>query len=308
MIASIIFSIAVFSFIFGAYFYLDYRMERRQWNTKTKKEFKIQKDRKSFIVVLGDKFDESDYGKQFEKKLRKINLQLTPSEFYSMLIVGFIGLFFVLNRMFNIGGPMSLVFSLGAIIAINQLLFILRRNKLEEKLNDQLSEICSILSSATKSGMTITQGIQLVANQINEPARSEFQRISNELSLGVEFEQVLTKFQERTKGRDFKLFIVTLLTQKRAGGNIHDTLEEMAETLDDRKMQKQEIKTLTSEQRMVAYIVPVIPIFLVLFLNTVMDGYIDQLFSFFGIILLVIFGAGTALSFYLVRKVTNIRV
>src|SRR5699024_3301075 len=108
--------------------------------------------------------------------------------------------------------------------------------------------------------------------------------------------------------KEFKLFVATILIQKKAGGNISAILEEMSQTLEDRKLLKQEIKTMTAEQRYVAILVPIIPIFLVLMMNNIIDGFLDPLFTGIGIILLLFFIVGTVLTFWLVRKVTNIRV
>ena len=65
---------------------------------------------------------------------------------------------------------------------------------------------------------------------------------------------------------------------------------------------------MTAEQRYISYIVPVIPIFLVLMMNNVVDGFLDPLFSGIGLILFAIFAAGTVATFFIVRKITNIRV
>ncbi|WP_277751553.1 hypothetical protein [Planococcus koreensis] len=36
--------------------------------------------------------------------------------------------------------------------------------------------MCRLLANAARSGMTITQGIDLVAREVNEPAKDEFKR------------------------------------------------------------------------------------------------------------------------------------
>ena len=68
-----------------------------------------------------------------------------------------------------------------------RLLFLLRKNKKKQMLIDQLPEICRVLANSTRSGMTLNQGIQLVTQEIDEPAKSEFKRMAHELSLGIEF-------------------------------------------------------------------------------------------------------------------------
>ena len=196
----------------------------------------------------------------------------------------------------------------GILAGSHFLLFYIRKNKYEERLNSQLSEVCRLLANAARSGRTITQGIDLVAREVNEPARDEFKRLSNELKLGVPFEAALRAVQKRNGSRDFQLFIATLLIQKRTGGNLATTLETMSNTLEDRKILHQTIQTMTSEQRYISLIVPAMPIFILLFMNNIIEGFTDPLTTPIGIVLMIAFGLGIILSFFLIRQITNIKV
>ena len=173
---------------------------------------------------------------------------------------------------------------------------------------EHLPEIFRILANATRSGMTLNQGIQLVAQEIGEPAKSEFKRLAHELSLGIDFSAAIRSMEKRVDDKEFQLFTATMLIQKKAGGNLYAVLDEMSQTLDERKLLKQEIKTMTAEQRYISYIVPVIPIFLVLMMNNIVEGFLDPLFTGLGLILFAFFLTGTILTFVIVRKITNIRV
>ncbi|SES21599.1 tight adherence protein B [Gracilibacillus ureilyticus] len=308
MTASVLFSISTMFGIWGVFSYLDYRLNKQKWKGKTRTDFEHTQNRKSFIVIWGERFDQTDYGKKLELRLRRVNIILTPSEFCSMLFVGGLGLTLIFNMLLKFNLSMSFIFAVIAIAAITQLIFLIRRNKYQEKLNNQLSEVCVTLANATRSGMTLSQGFQLVARELSEPSRSEFKQLSNELSLGQNFEDALLKFQQKIKGRDYKLFIVSLLTQKKAGGNLHETLEEMAKVLDERKFLEQEIKTLTSEQKFISYVIPSIPIILIFAINMMMEEFTKVLFTIPGIIILAMFAIGILLSFILVQKVTKIRV
>ena len=114
--------------------------------------------------------------------------------------------------------------------------------------------------------------------------------------------------EKRVDHKEFQLFAATLMIQKKAGGNLYAVLDEMSQTLEERKLLKQEISTMTAEQRHTSYIIPVIPIFLVLMMNNIIDGFLDPLFTGLGLILLAFFVTGTVLTFVIVRKITNIRV
>lgn len=307
MEVALLYSIAVFFGFIGIYNYLGYRNEKREWRRKVGSWFGGEK-RKSFIVVLGDKFDKTKYAEPMHQKLQQANIPLTPSEFYGMLIVGGMAIAVFLNILFSIKFPVNLFIAVITVLAIYFLLFLVRKNKYQERLNSQLSEVCRLLGNAVRAGMTIQQGIELVAREVDSPAKEEFSQLSNELKLGVDFDRALKTMQERNSSRDFKLFIATLLIQKRAGGNLFAVLDEMSNTLEERKILHQTIKTLTAEQRMVSYILPAMPIFILLLMNQMMEGFLDNLATLPGAILGGLFVAGTVLSFILIRKVTNIKV
>jgi tight adherence protein B len=132
--------------------------------------------------------------------------------------------------------------------------------------------------------------------------------LAHELSLGIDFSAAIRSMEKRVDDKEFQLFTATMLIQKKAGGNLYAVLDEMSQTLDERKLLKQEIKTMTAEQRYISYIVPVIPIFLVLMMNNIVEGFLDPLFTGLGLILFAFFLTVTILTFVIVRKITNIRV
>ncbi|MEH7883204.1 type II secretion system F family protein [Bacillus sp. JJ1609] len=304
----IVSTLAALAFIIAIYYILDYRKEKREWKKRANDFYLDGEKRKSVLVVLGDRYDRTEGAQPLYEKLRAANIPLTPSEYIGAQIVVFMGLVIVLQNFFSIQFPTNLVAAAIVLEGGKRLLFLLRKNKMKQRLVEQLPEICRTLANATRSGMTLTQGINMVAQEAAEPAKGEFRRLAQEISLGIDFNAALKAMEKRIESREFQLFVATLLIQKKAGGNLYSVLDEMGQTLEDRKILLQEIKTMTAEQRYVAYMVPVLPIFLVLMMNNVIDGFIDPLFSGIGIILLLFFLGGTVLTFILVRKVTNIRV
>ncbi|MFC5604197.1 type II secretion system F family protein [Sporosarcina koreensis] len=308
MVEAFIAASAVFVFLVAVYFLLDYRKSKREWRKEVEQFYLDGEKRKSVIVLVGAKFDETETAKELEPKLVDANIPFTPSEFIGALLVGYMGIVFVLVNMFGLDLMPALLIGMLLVEGARRLLFLLRKNKKKQMLIDQLPEICRILANSTRSGMTLNQGIQLVTQEINEPAKREFKRMAHELSLGIEFSAALRTMERRIDHKEFQLFAATMLIQKKAGGNLSAVLDEMSQTLDERKLLKQEVKTMTAEQRYVSTLVPIIPIFLVLMMNNIIDGFLDPLFTGIGLILLTFFLFGTVLTFVIVRKITNIRV
>lgn len=308
MVEFILSTLATLMLIISIYFILDYRMKKREWKKDVHDFYNDGEKRKSVIVLLGSKFDETEMAQPIYEKLRGANIPLTPSEYIGAHIVIFMGIIIALQNFFSIHFPVNILVAVLVLEGGKRLLFLIRKNYMKQRIVEQLPEICRTLANSSRSGMTLTQGINLVAQEISEPARSEFRRLAQELTLGIDFNTSLRSMEKRINSREFQLFVATMLIQKKAGGNLYAVLDEMSQTLEDRKILQQEIKTMTAEQRYVSYIVPVIPIFLVLMMNNVIDGFLDPLFSGLGLFLLAFFLAGTVLTFILVRKVTNIKV
>lgn len=304
---ALLYSSAVFSLLIFFYYFLGYRSQKREWQAKVKNWFP-QEQRKSLVSRLGDRFDEQDFAKTLHHRLQSINVGLLPSEYVAGLIVGGMTVFVLFYSIFNVSFSISLLLGVFIVTMTHFLLFYIRKNSYEEQFNDKLSEVCRIMGNAARSGLTINQGIDIVSREVTGPAGVEFKRISHELKLGVPLETALRSVQKRNKSRDFKLFIATLLIQKKTGGNLALTLETMAETFEERKVLHQTIKTMTAEQKYISYIVPILPVFLLLVMNNVIDGFLDPLWSGFGLIMLALFLGAVILSFVIIRKITSIKV
>lgn len=308
MEAAILFGAASFLFVWGMYHHLGYRKEKKELKKKFASIFEPKNERTSFISNLGDKFDQTDYALAFKKKLMYANLSLLPSEFFAILLfVGFT-ISIALFGFFHIPFVTSIVLAIVICLAGYWLLFLIRKNKYMDRMNNQLSEVCRLLGNSTKAGMTIIQGLEMVAAEIEAPAREEFKLLTQNIRLGVSFERALKELERRVPTREYKLFISALLIQKKAGGNLTKVLYEMAHTLEERKVLRQTIKTATAEQRFVSYILPAMPIFLLFMLNNIMDGFIGLIFTVPGMILMIVFTIGMVIALLLVRAVTNIKV
>lgn len=308
MIVFTLSTLASFLAIISLYYLLGYRKEKREWKKNVHAFYRNGEKRKSLIILLGDRFDKTEFASPIYEKLKGANIPLTPSEYIGALFVSYMGIMIILQNFFSIQFPVNFFIAGLVLEGGKRLLFLLRKNLMKQRIIEQLPEICRTLANATRSGMTLTQGINLVAQEVSEPAKGEFQRLAQEIAIGIDFNVALKSMENRISSKEFQLFVATMVIQKKAGGNLYSVLDEMSQTLEERKILQQEIKTMTAEQRYVSYIVPIIPILLVLMMNNVIDGFLDPLFSGVGLILLLLFLGGTVLTFILVRKVTNIRV
>lgn len=121
--------------------------------------------------------------------------------------MGFLVFTVLFLNIFNMPPIVSILIAIGLLIVSHYTLFYLRKNKYEERFNEQLGDVCRMLGNAARSGLTISQGIDLVAKEIPEPAGTEFKRISHELKLGVSLESALKSTQKRINQETFNCLL-----------------------------------------------------------------------------------------------------
>ncbi|GAK13687.1 Flp pilus assembly protein TadB [Geomicrobium sp. JCM 19039] len=121
-------------------------------------------------------------------------------------------------------------------------------------------------------------------------------------------EAVLNRLIERVDSEELKIFVHTVLIQRIVGGNLPEVLSHMAGTLEERERVHKEIKTLTAESKQVSYLLPAMPVVMVIMMNLVMPGFLNPLFTPFGLVLLAIVIVLQVLAFVIISKMSKVRV
>ncbi len=300
---------SIFTFITGIFYIVNGRKARDtvkrvdSWFEQEKKA-----DRKSFVLLIGDKFDSSELSESLQKKLVQADLKLKPSEYTGIYILLLALLTFI--NVFILGLYVFIGFLFAyAIVAIGSKFFLnSRKGKRMDTFNEQLPEICRMMSNCIKAGQTIPQAMEMVGRDVKEPSKNEFQQMDYQLKLGDSLEYVMNGFRERVPSNDMTIFVSTILIQQRVGGNLAEVLSTMAETLEERSRVHKEIRTVTAESRSIAYILIFMPFLMAMMMNLFIKGFLNVLFTPFGMILSAIFAGIVSIAFFIIKRITNIRV
>jgi len=148
---------------------------------------------------------------------------------------------------------------LGAALALpNQAVGILIGRR-QRKFTDKLAEAIDIMVRGLKAGLPVTESINAVGNEAPEPVRSVFRRISDLVRVGDPLENAIEKAAKEMDTPELKFLAITLSIQKETGGNLGETLENLAEILRKRRHMKLKIRAVSSEARASAYIIGSLP-------------------------------------------------
>ena len=189
------------------------------------------------------------------------------------------------------------------------LYLIFCRKKRLQKFGGQLPEALELISRALRAGHSLPAGIQLVAQQMNDPLGPEFARSYEEQNLGVSLEDSLRNMTERVPNLDLKFFVTAVLLQRQTGGDLAEILDKIGRLIRERFQIWGQIQALTGEGRLSGIVLLALPPALFLVMLKLNYDYVMLLFTdplgikmLIGGIIMQVFGA------IAIKKIITIKV
>ncbi len=123
----------------------------------------------------------------------------------------------------------------------------------------QIPEALGLILRAIRAGLPMGEALSNVAREIASPSREEFRQVVSEISIGQPVDAALSRFAERIGLAEYYFFAVTVGLQASTGGNLGETLENLAEMVRKRVAMAGRVKALTAEARLSALILGMLP-------------------------------------------------
>lgn len=174
----------------------------------------------------------------------------------------------------------DLTFALGLCGLLLPYLFLrIKENQFMSKFDEQLPEALDLLARAMRSGHALTSGLEMVAHEMEDPIRAEFAATVDEINLGLSFKEAFGNLCERVPSTDLAFFSIATLIQKETGGNIAEILDKISRLIRERLQFKRELKTLTAEGRLSAWILIALPILMFIYIYFANYDYVSLLWK-----------------------------
>jgi tight adherence protein B len=192
------------------------------------------------------------------KRLEQTGKQISLGK-YAMASLG-LALFVASLAMLK-GAPFMLAFFVGlfAGVAIPHFVvgFLIKRRI--NKFNVNFPDAIELMVRGLRSGLPITETLGIVAAEIGGPVGLEFRAVSDKMKIGRTMEAALQETSDRLGTAEFQFFVITLAIQRETGGNLAETLSNLADVLRKRAQMKLKIRAMSSESKASAYIVGSLP-------------------------------------------------
>lgn len=174
---------------------------------------------------------------------------------------------------------------------------------------DQFPDALDVIVRSVRSGFPLSVALQMLADNAEEPIRSEFRQVTDEIALGRNLSQALARLATRMNEPDVRFFVVVLTVQQETGGNLAEIVGNLSDVIRKRKQLRNKIKAITSEGKATGMILGALPLIVLGALKYIQPTYLDPFFNDPGGMKLLALAGGLMLTcFIVVRKMINIEV
>jgi len=187
----------------------------------------------------------------------------------------------VLVVIVSVGLPLTLAAPIGVILGVGlpHIVIGMMVKRRQERFIGQFPEAIDLIVRGLKSGLPITESARTVGSEIPNPVGGEFRQIMEQMALGKTLEEAMWLASDRIDIPEFRFFVVSLSVQRETGGNLAETLENLADILRKRRQTKLKIRALSSEARASALIIGALPFIMFVLIWMVNGEYLLPLFD-----------------------------
>lgn len=171
--------------------------------------------------------------------------------------------FVVLAILWLKGAPLYLALSGGLLLGAglpHMVINFLMAGRVK-KFTANFPDAIELLVRGLKSGLPVGETLGVVAKEIPGPVGEEFKLVVEKVKIGKSMEESLQETADRLGTAEFQFFVITLAIQRETGGNLAETLANLADVLRKRAQMKLKIRAMSSESKASAYIVGSLPFF-----------------------------------------------
>ena len=131
-----------------------------------------------------------------------------------------------------------------------------RRNAFSE----QLPDVLQLIAGSLQSGFSLPQALDAVVREDTQPAAAEFSRALAEARIGADLEDALQRIADRMDSTDLRWTVMAIRIQRQVGGNLAEVLLTTMGTMRERAFLRRQVRALSAEGRLSAYILIALPI------------------------------------------------
>jgi len=208
-----------------------------------------------------------------------------------------------------LGDPVTTIGMLVLILILPTLIYRSMRAKRMARIEAQLPDALAMVAGALRAGASLNIALDNLVNEQPAPISQEFEILTQEQRLGVDFDVSLANMEKRIPMQDFKMLTTALRINREVGGNLAETVESLADTLRRKSTMEGKIRSLTAQGTLQGYVMTGLPVLLGVLLNFLEPESMSKLWTTgvgWGVLAVII--VMEFLGYAMIKKITSIDV
>ena len=211
------------------------------------------------------------------KSLGELSLSLTPEQLFFIKMILAIGLFFV-----GFGAIGVVLGGLLAVVGYNLPGVYLRKLQRARlvKIQEQLVGGLELMGNGLKSGLTMTQSIELLVKEYPAPLSQEFRLVLAEMKLGTDLVTSLEKMARRLNLTVVDILVSGISITKQCGGDLTEIFQKIADTIRAQATIEGKLEAVTAQGKFQGMILSFMPFALMAVLYFIDRNHVETLFGY----------------------------
>jgi tight adherence protein B len=197
----------------------------------------------------------------------------------------------------------------GLVLGTTPIVYLVQKRKLRaRRFSELLPEAIDLMSRGLRAGQALPATIETIANECDDPLRSEFRRAADEQSFGLPFREAMLNLGRRMPVSDLQFLITAILVQKETGGNLAQILDKTSHVLRERIRVIGQMRIRTAQGRLTGAVLIGLPFVIFFGLNALQPGYGKVLFETPQGQKMVTYAAiMMAIGIFMIRRIVSVR-
>jgi tight adherence protein B len=224
------------------------------------------------------------FAKRFIPNPALLQLRLTQTGrtwTLSQYVMASAGLAVVMTLLLNWRGvPLLLAIPVGLLVGIGLPHWVIGKliTRRVGKFTARFPDAIELMVRGLRSGLPISETIGIVADELPAPVGTEFRTVADKMRIGRTMDAALTETAARLGTPEFQFYVISLAIQRETGGNLAETLSNLAEVLRKRSAMKLKIRAMSSESKASAWIVGSLPFIVFILIWFINGSYMQNFF------------------------------
>jgi tight adherence protein B len=153
------------------------------------------------------------------------------------------------------------------------------KKRRERRFLNIFPDAVDVIVRGVKAGLPLGDCLKIIANEAQEPVKSEFRSIVETQTIGMPVGEACLKLYESVPLPEATFFGIVVLIQQKSGGNLSEALGNLSRVLRDRKRMQAKIKAMSMEAKASAAIIGALPPVVMLLVYIISPNYIELLWT-----------------------------